>query len=464
MAALPAALLTTGLCRLLEPAVVNGDGLGYLKAARSHVLYPGHVGYVPLLRLLFSAARVGPRAVDGLVAARWLSHVAAGAAVLLLAATANWLAGRRAAWVAGAGLGACFAVLASGSDVECYAPALAAVSAALYCVVRRRAGGRALLAVGAGLAAAVAALLHLENLLLFGAVALALRRRDRWLALACGGAVVAAAYLGAWPARGGLGWLVGAGHGFTYPFRAAAPLVAVYGAAKALVYSPYPYEAPMVSVLLSTALGALALAALLMLGRDAWAAALGRAATAAWLAPYALVGLLYFPSDAERWIFLLPLLWLAVARARRTGLVLGLAAAIALANLALWWPRARDQTWRLEAAAAGRHCRAGDLVVSPGHGWDEYIGFYDGAEVETFPLVYFAGALGTNQALRQALESAAARARARGSRVLLARMGGGDRLGWKDLAPLGVTPESVAALLPPGHRLPLGDGIELLKE
>ena len=36
-----------------------------------------------------------------------------------------------------------------------------------------------------------------------------------------------------------------------------------------------------------------------------------RTITLAWLAPYALVGVAFFPSDPERWLFVLPLLWLS---------------------------------------------------------------------------------------------------------------------------------------------------------
>src|SRR5262249_61535341 len=45
--AMAAAALLYGLC---APAVPNGDGMGYLRAARDGALVPGHPAFVPLLR------------------------------------------------------------------------------------------------------------------------------------------------------------------------------------------------------------------------------------------------------------------------------------------------------------------------------------------------------------------------------------------------------------------------------
>jgi hypothetical protein len=454
----------------LAPAVVNGDGLGYLKAAAvPGVLVPGHLAYLPLLRAL--RALVGAvRPVDALGAARVLSAAAAGLAVLSLGAAARRLNGgrARAATVAALGLGASNGLMAAGSDVETYAPALAAVCVTVYALARRRTGG-VVWCWAAAAAIAAAALLHVENaLLLLPATAALEARGDRARLLVGAGALIGGAYAAALAVHPP-GWLGGATHGFHYPITAATPAVALYGACKALVFSPYPYEAPWTHVLALFAIGAAAAAAL------AWTVAarepatarlpLGRAATAAWLVPYAAVGGAFFASDAERWVFLLPLGWLTVATARRrAGAALAIAALVAAVNVAVTLPRARDDGWRVRAAAASRQARAGDLVVSPGHGWDELIGFYDGPAVEPFPLVYYAGATGGRAALAATLGARAATTRARGGRVLLVRLDdGSDPMGWKELRPFGVTPSDVAGLLPAGTRVALGDGVEELR-
>jgi hypothetical protein len=420
-----ALLAFTILYLALAPAVVNGDGLGYLRAALSGGVYPGHLGYLPLLRLL-----PGATPLELLWPARILSIVSGVGALAFLAAAARRLELR--AWLpAAVGMGCSYGVMVSASDVESYAPALLCVCACLYFLTRRW-------EAAAALAASLAALLHVENLLLAAPLFFALGRRG-WailppltVALACLVARVTP---------------LGAGHGFHYPLHAWTPLVAIYGAAKALVYSPYTYEASWAQVLGCFAAGALALIFLLRL---AWGKMpLGKNATLAWVAAYGAVGVAFFPSDHERWIFLLPVLWLSVAAAspRR---VAAAALALVAVNLVLWVPRARDDRWRKQAEAATAHLQMGDLVVSPGHGWDEYVGFWGGPEVRRFPLVYFAGELGVEKMrARLAREIAAA------PRVVLLRMSDdGDPMGWKELRLFGITPATLQL-----ESVPLGDGV-----
>src|SRR6185503_12893071 len=190
----------------------------------------------------------------------------------------------------------------------------------------------------------------------------------------------------------GLGWLAGASHGFRHPLRLATPAIALYGACKALVYAPYPYEASWHEVIEAFLVGLAALTTL-----TAWIFArdpdrktrlpLGGAATATWAISYGAVGVAFFASDAERWIFLLPLLWLTASTAPRFRLrALVIAALLVGTNFALFLPRARDGSWRVLASRAASHAHPNDLVISPGHSWDEYLGFYDGPQVEPFPL------------------------------------------------------------------------------
>ena len=108
------------------------------------------------------------RPVDLLPFARALS-IAGGVAALAAFGGAARRLGLRAWLPATAGLGASFAVLVSSSDVESYAPALALVHACfLYALARRW-------WLGAALAVALAALLHVENLLLLIPLALSSR-------------------------------------------------------------------------------------------------------------------------------------------------------------------------------------------------------------------------------------------------------------------------------------------------
>jgi hypothetical protein len=433
----PVLLLTAALIFIgLQPAVVNGDGLGYLRAAVHGGSYAGHLGYLPLLRML-----PGARPVEILPWARALSVLSGVGALAAFGGAARRL--QLGAWLpATAGLGASFVVLASASDVECYAPALACLCLALYFLARRWEGA-------AALAAALAALIHVENLLFALPLFFACRRRA-WALLPV---VVTGAAL--WAARLSP---FGASHGFHYPLGARTPAVALYGVARTLVYSPYPYEASWPRVIACFLVGAGALAVMLALGRRG-GAPLGRAVTLGWLLPYAAVGVAFFPSDPERWIFLLPLGWLSVAAAARARATWGLACVLVCVNLALWLPRAADDSWRRRAEAASAHLRPGDLVVSPGHGWDEYVGFWSGPETRAFPLVYFAGALGGRAPLAARISEEMARAP---RTVLLRGDDDGDPMGWKELRLFGIAPADLPSLVP-GERVVLGDGVSYLR-
>ncbi len=440
------ALVGFGCYLAMAPVVVNGDGLGYLKAAMTGSLYPGHVAYVPLLALLAKLTHA-TRPIALLWPARLCSAASAATAALALAATARRRFGDGAATAATAGLLASWGALAAGSDVETYAPALAALTLALSFADAER-------PVAAGFAVAAAALFHVENVL-FGLPLLLLlpdgRARSRFVAAA---ALPVAAIYGQLIAHKGIHWLFGASHGLGYPLHWYTPGVAIYGACKALVYAPYPYEASSLRVAVAFAVGLAAAVALATCMRRP----LPRTVVAAWVVPYALVAVRFFGSDAERWTFLLPLAWLAAAARPRRAVVL--AALIAAANVALWLPAARDARFRDRAVAAAGHLAPGDLVIGPGHGWDEYLGFYDRSGVTPLPLIYDAGAYGA-AALPQAIADAVAEARAAGHRVYLARLvDDGDPAGWKELVQFGITPANARRLLPPGHAVAVGDGLE----
>jgi hypothetical protein len=436
----------------LAPAVVNGDGLGYLNAAVHGDLYPGHLAYVPLLGGLRALLHAGSRAVDALWIARGLSAFSGGLAVYALGRAAGRLLPDRphAPLVAALGLACSFGTIGCASDVETYAPALAALCLAVWALAAQR-------PIAAGVAIAAATLFHVENVL-FGLVALAALPRRQWPAVIASAIVsTGAVYLaaGASPA-----WLLGASHGFRYPLHWYTPVVALYGACKALLFSPYPYEASWALVIGHFVPGAIALGLLSFFAADG-TPPLGRRATLAWAIPYGLVGVAFFASDAERWIFLLPLFWLAVASAdRHARSAIAVAAALGALNLAVWLPHARDAAWRDRARAVAGHVRDGDLVISPGHGWDEYLGFYDGPPVGHYPLVFHAGRLGSADAVRQDLAEAVRDARRRGHQIILVRFDDTtDPMGWKELRPFGVTPANARTLLPPGHPVALGDAV-----
>ncbi|MFO0985413.1 MAG: hypothetical protein U1E76_27390 [Planctomycetota bacterium] len=450
LASLLPALIVFVAARALAPPAPNGDGLGYLKASVSGADYPGHVGYVPLLRGLRRAFGAGPRAIDGLDIARGSSAACAACAVLLLgrllrAPAARWspapasphrmhASWRQRTWSRthqrsracsprwSAPSSAPGAAVAAGrsrprrrgrSRPHCTPSICCSASRCACCCRRATAGSRSHSAARRSQP----------------------RTHRRWSTAPAGSrprataSATRCARTCRWP---------------------------LYEGGEALVHAPYPYEASWCAVLAPTLVGSGVLACGIAIGRTERP----RSLVLAWLVPYALIGLIYFPSEQERWLFVLPLFWLHAARARRVAMLAALVAIVLAADVCWLAPELRDSRLRDQAVRASRALQPGDLVVGPGHGWDEYVGFFAGPEVEPFPLVHHAAAGGSRAALRERLDLAVRAARARGGRVLLARLDDrADPRGWKELAAFDVTPENVRLVLPAGVWHDLGDGL-----
>ncbi len=247
-------------------------------------------------------------------------------------------------------------------------------------------------------------------------------------------------------------WLRGADHGLPYHTSLLNPLTALWGIARSLIYAPYPHEASLAAVIALSALGVASWGALLALRRIPGAAVRPaddglRSLCLWWLPPLALFGVLFYPSDTERWIFALPLvaLWLAPLPGRAAALVIALMAAANL--LAFDLPAARDRSGRERAAEVDRHTGRGDLIVSPGNGWDEMLGFSTRAPARRFILIYFVGEERSLSAAVARMHRSIARAQAAGERVFVARLEDrSDRRGFKELAWFGLSPDGFAAL------------------
>jgi hypothetical protein len=468
------AALAWKLYRETAPAIVNLDGLGYVKLL-PHNFAAGHLLYMPLLRA--TTARFGG---DGLAAGRALSSACGGLSVGLMFLCARSLLGRAPATLSAVGLAVSYVTWAESADVEVYALALALLLAvfALALAYRLRPTAGAAAAVGVALGAAV--LSHLTHALAtpFVVAWMALHARRRVVGFAhalfacsLGAAIALAGY--AWAAfavrglrpGGALRWIATAGHGFRYQGGPLGRLAdSTYGLAKAFVWSPYLYESNAQRLLGQFLLG-LAAAALLVgvtVARRRSLPPLPRAPLWVWIASYAAVALLFFGSDPERWLFVLPPLWLlgaaAVDTLRRRALAVA-AAAVALlltANAVSAVGPAMHETWdRTRADAAAAVMADDDLVVFPGHSWDEYIGFYTGRPLRPLPLAYYAGLLGPSGCLAR-VEREVAEARARGARVWAVRLDDlEDTRGWFELASLGLSRDELGRFLTRFHLAPV---------
>ncbi len=453
----------TLLYLVTAPAIPNLDGLGYLKLL-PHNFAAGHLLFMPALRAL--TRLVG----DGLRAGRLYDALLGGTGVVLMYSIARRML---AAWddesarigdeFAAAGLALSYGYWSEANDVEAYAAATVALLATVRMALSFAHEPSLARAAATGALLGVAVLSHLSHVLLSLFVAYYLWRHARvrrWLpplvALAVGGALSLALYAyAALVVRGhdlrhALAWIATAQHGFQSaggPYRLAD---AIYGACKALVFSPeYSYEPDVRKVIGQFLLGLVPLGALFvgaMRGKRA-RERLDVAALAWWTAPYALLGVAFFGADPERWIFVLPAGWILAA-----ALVLELghpsrAAVAVLAWIGLFnlgtavWPAHRDQWPKQKAELTASQLHDGDLLVFPGHSWDEYVVYYGSARFEPFPLSYYIARDGAAAGWAR-LDKEIALARARGGRVFAVRVfddADVDPRGFVELATIGVT-------------------------
>ncbi|MCA9664701.1 MAG: hypothetical protein KC503_03905 [Myxococcales bacterium] len=470
------------LTLLLAPGRVGGDGVGYLTQIDGRSLSPGHIAYLPLARLV---AAVLPRGslLELVLPLRLLSLLCVAGALLLVARCVARDHGPRAAALAAGALGSCHAVLRAAHEVEVYGVALLAATALLVSVVGyRRQPTRARL-VAVALLAGAAPLFHLTLALLSASagvvVVLATPGGRRGRAALAYGALAATVLLpllalacaaaGARDFGAAWAWLRSSDHGLGYPLRLTTPLVALWGLAKSIVYAPYPYQAPLWRVVLESAPGAVLLLgwiALALRARREQAAAGGqqhddgmhspalREATptaspllpakllALLATPLALFGVLFYPSDTERWVFILPAVALSLAPALGRGRGAPWLVVVALAFNAMFLSSsALDDAEVARARRVEQQLRPRDLLISPGHGYAELVGLgwqRGKPRPAGFALTYWAGAKGRDASIAL-LHTRVAQTLARGGRVFVARLDDRlDRRGFKELEQLGI--------------------------
>jgi len=434
----------TLLYLLTAPAIPNLDGLGYIKLL-PHNFAAGHLLFMPALRAL--TRLVG----DGLHAGRLYDALLGGTGVVLTYSIARRMLSawseeeaRLGAAFAACGLALSYGYWSEANDVEAYAAATVALLATVRMALSFAPHPSLGRAAATGALLGVAVLSHLSHVLLAVFVARHLychARGRRWiapaLALAIGGALSIALYAYAalvvrgHDLHGALKWIGTAQHGFVTTGGAYRLADAVYGACKAIVWSPYLYESDAQKLVGQFLLGLVPLAALFVGAVSAWGARartrLDLAALGWWTAPYALLGVAFFGADPERWIFILPAGWILAAalvleRPRPARAVAAVLLWVGAFNLATAiWPAHHDQWPKQKAELTAAQLRDGDLLIFSGHSWDEYVSFYGSAHIEPFPVSYYAARDGVAAAWTR-LDKEIAEARARGGRVFCVRV------------------------------------------
>jgi len=155
----------------------------------------------------------------------------------------------------------------------------------------------------------------------------------------------------------------------------------------------------------------------------------------------------------------LPCFWAAVVVSltaiRRPKIIAGVAAvllAVPLVTnvLTVLEERKLDARTLERSRAISQLLREGDLLLYPGHTWDEYVGFYETAPVERFILASFAGEeQGDADALFTRLHRSITETHRRGGRVFAVRVydAPDSHHGWNLLRALGVPRDDVLAHL-----------------
>jgi hypothetical protein len=490
--ALSLAAAASVLYLVTAPGVVNLDGLGYLKLL-PHNFAAGHLLYMPLLR-----GAVQLLGGDPLRIGRLVNALLGGTGVLLTYDLARRVAPLRAdrrfvAIVAAVGLMVSYGYWAQGNDVEVYALATVALLAVVRVGLPLRTRPSLGRTVALGVVTGLAVLCHLTHVLCIGFVVTVCLEDPRgrrhgitaaFVALSIAVAIALAAYAyAAMVVRGqhldgAIRWVLTAQHGFHEHPGAYAFAQATYGLARSLVWSPYLYEADAPRLLGQFLFGLAPILGLIVLARRHGRALSGLPLRAfvALGAPYAAFALVFFGADPERWIFILPLLWIVAAvlvdalgqRRLVAAVVVG---SLLLLNLFTAIGPQRTSWKRHLAEVAAAPLADGDLVVFPGHDWDEYISYYARAHVEPFPISYYAARDGV-AAMWARFDKELAAMNARGGHLYVARVFDDARdvsdepAGYVELRGLGVSRAILRDTL--GRRfivepLPTSDGVSVVR-
>jgi hypothetical protein len=401
LADLALAALVLAVLIALRPLAPDGDGLSYAgQAVESNLLQgmvPKHPLYAASLRLLYLALdTLGLRAVT-LEAFAVLSCLC-GAALYLLLARGLYpplLGDRGLSRLCALGTLASYGVMQCCCSIEVYAPALLLdVALATVCLRLDVASPRGGILAGSLFVLAVG--MHATNVLLvpFLLVVLGYRLRGRsWTAagwavgtVVLGAILIAAALLAGSPGGWPLDWQR------LIPRADPEPVIGITGhLTRALagwlrtVAWLFPSTELTRSFAVAYAVGWLAAAMLVLyVARHGFhigqrRGILGLAALIA--LPFLVLGVSYYPSDPERWLFLAPIFWLligwvladyqpgpgAIFSPQAARVTLGLVVAgLALFNAAAkLWPEARHNSERAGILALAGVAGPGDLVVAP---------------------------------------------------------------------------------------------------
>lgn len=483
---------TTVLLYSLRPLVVSGDGVGYIKRLISpeRDVVPGHLLYIPFLEQLNLIIFPNGGHLDATIVATLVSAIGGGLACgFLYAITSRFTDRRWPGLVAVSGLCVSYGFYRASGDVEAYSSAVAIIVAIAWCLLPGKQPIGWGKTIAAGVLLGIATLLHTSLVLITPFVLLAgWHSSNSWLkpavSLCVGGSlslgsflIVSMGFLGM-DLSSSVAWIMTADNGYAQPptislsffFRNLGRLF--YGICRTFVHSPAPDRLGVQASVQSSAVGMVYL--IIVLGLTVWglksmSKEIRRRLRSlwAWLVPLVFFGFLFFPAATERWVFILPCLWLVFSLAllsHRKAWIAPVATAVMIALplvaniITVSQERQLDRRTLERSRAVSELLRQGDLLLYPGHTWDEYIGFYEDAPVERFILASFAGEeQGDREAFLARLRRSLDDTFSQGGRVIAVRVFDAPEThhGWSLLRALGVPRDDVLALLAEYEAQPL---------
>lgn len=319
----------------LQPVMPDGDGLAHALRAIYSTYLDGidikHPLYAALLRAVYQLSVAGGLRTHTITLLSLSSHLAAVGIFLLLARSLYPLVmNKTIASLSAAGAVFSFGLLSRGSTIEAYAPALCADIALLAFIIKAKLRP---LAFGfiAGVFFIVALGFHVTNVLMGPLVIVLLVYcvgRDQAVpTVVVFGATVSVGLAifvtGLLLARGLSLWppdlLAVTPTGDPQPPMTVAARLgrALYGMAKTVAYLPPVRElTPAFSLTYIAAAGTVGLSLLYFARHGLWRRLNSYVQLLTLLTiggmPFIVMGVYYFPSDPERWLFLLPVVWLVI--------------------------------------------------------------------------------------------------------------------------------------------------------
>ncbi|MBI5183479.1 MAG: hypothetical protein HY999_03855 [Nitrospinae bacterium] len=179
-----------------------------------------------------------------------------------------------------------------------------------------------------------------------------------------------------------------------------------------------------------------------------------------WIIPYLLFAIFFFSSDTERWVFILPPLWLIFALSitarksdkqinlkQRCGIIIILIIIFGTNLVTTVYPMHRQDSRIKRSTFLARYIKDGDLIITPGHDQTDFIWLYNGIKCDVLELTYVVGGLkGEKNSIFEYMDREIYYKLTAGQRIFLIRIFDDPKnremiYGWKEITPLGIRRE-----------------------